>query len=111
MKILSGQISPSTGSISKDPHERIGVLSQDQFAFDEVPVLDVVMMGHKQLWALREEREELYAKAELTEDEAIRLGDAEVEFAELDGYSAEALAGELLLGVVMEHLMLILEQL
>ena len=99
MKILSGMIEPTTGAVSKDPHERIGVLSQDQFAFDEYPVLDVVMMGHKQLWALREEREELYSKADLTEEEAIRLGDAEVEFAELDGYSADALAGELLLGV------------
>lgn len=99
MKILSGVIEPTTGVVSKDPHERIGVLSQDQFAFDEYPVLDVVMMGHKQLWALHEEREKLYAKADLTEEEAIRLGDAEVEFAELDGYSADALAGELLLGV------------
>jgi len=100
MKILSGAIEPTSGHVSKDPHERIGVLSQDQFAFDEYPVLDVVMMGHKQLWALKEEREALYDKGdELTEEEAIRLGDAEVEFAELDGYSADALAGELLLGV------------
>ena len=60
MKILSGAIEPTSGNVSKDPHERIGVLSQDQFAFDEYPVLDVVMMGHKQLWALKEERETLY---------------------------------------------------
>ena len=99
MKILSGAISPTTGTISTDPYERLGVLSQDQFAFDDHMVLDVVMMGHKKLWALREEREMLYAKEDLTEEEAIRIGDVEVEFMELDGYSAEALAGELLLGV------------
>ena len=99
MKILHGAIQPSTGSISKLSHERIAVLNQDQFAFEEYTVIDTVIMGHKQLWAIMEEREALYAKEELSEEEGLRLGDLEVEFAELDGYSAESLAGELLLGV------------
>ena len=103
MKILSGEITPNTGSISTDPHERIAVLSQNQFAFDDHLVIDTVMMGHKKLWEIREERERLYAKEDLTEEEAERIGDLEVEFADLDGYSAESLAGELLLSVGLEE--------
>ncbi|MEC7984727.1 MAG: ABC-F family ATPase [Myxococcota bacterium] len=103
MKILSGEISPSSGSVSKLPHERIAVLNQDQFAFEKCMVLDTVMMGHKELWRIREEKERLYEKMDagedLSEEEGMRLGDLEAEFAELDGYSAESLAGELLLGV------------
>lgn len=99
MKILSGEIAPTTGSVSKDPYERIAVLSQNQFAFDAFLVIDTVMMGHKRLWEVHQERERLYAKEDLSEEEAERVGDLEMEYAELDGYSAESLAGELLLSV------------
>jgi len=99
MKILGGDLAPSGGNVSKDPNERIGKLGQDQFAFEEFTVIDTVMMGHEQLWAVKSEKDAIYAKAEMTEADGIRAGDLESEFAEMDGYSAEARAGELLLGV------------
>jgi ATPase subunit of ABC transporter with duplicated ATPase domains len=99
MKILSGEIEPSSGSVSKLSHERISVLKQDQFAYEKYSVINTVIMGHKELWIIHEERERLYALEELTEDQGMRLGDVEAEYAELDGYSAEARASDLLLGV------------
>lgn len=99
MKILGGDLEPSAGSVSKDPEERIGKLRQDQFAYEEYSVIDTVIMGHEELWKIKEERDEIYSKAEMTDEEGMRVGDLEGEFAELDGYTAESRAGELLLGV------------
>ena len=99
MKILGGDLAPTSGNVSKDPNERIGKLGQDQFAFESYSVIDTVMMGHEELWAVKSEKDAIYAKAEMTEADGIRAGDLESEFAEMDGYSAEARAGELLLGV------------
>jgi len=99
MKILGGDLAPTAGNVSKDPNERIGKLGQDQFAFESYSVIDTVMMGHEELWAVKSEKDAIYAKAEMTEADGIRAGDLESEFAEMDGYSAEARAGELLLGV------------
>ncbi len=99
MKILSGQLEPSSGNVSYPPTSRMATLSQDQFAFDEYRVLDTVMMGHQKLWQVHEERERLYSLPEMSEEEGIRVADLEVEYAELDGYSAPARAGELLMGV------------
>lgn len=99
MKILGGELEPSAGNVSKDPHERIGILSQNQFAFEECAVVDTVLMGHKELWAVKSERDGIYAKPEMTETDGIRVAELEAEFAEMDGYTAEARAGELLLGV------------
>ncbi len=99
MKILGKDLEPSAGNISKDPHERIGKLQQDQFAFEEFSVLDTVIMGHEELWAVKAERDAIYANPDMTEEDGIKVAHLESEFAEMDGYTAEARAGELLLGV------------
>jgi ATPase subunit of ABC transporter with duplicated ATPase domains len=99
MKILGNDLEPSSGNVSKDPNERIGKLKQDQFAYEEYAVIDTVIMGHEELWAVKSERDAIYAKPEMTEADGIRAGELEAEFAEMDGYTAESRAGELLLGV------------
>ncbi len=99
MKILGSDLEASAGNISKDPHERIGKLRQDQFAYEEYSVIDTVIMGHEELWAIKSERDAIYANPEMTEEDGIRAAHLESEFAEMDGYTAEARAGELLLGV------------
>jgi ATPase subunit of ABC transporter with duplicated ATPase domains len=99
MKILGGDLEPSGGHVMKDQHVRLGKLRQDQFAYEDVRVLDVVMMGHEEMWAAMTERDAIYANPEATEDDYMRAADLESKFAEYDGYTAEARAGELLLGV------------
>jgi len=99
MKILGGSLEPSAGSVSMDSDERLGKLGQDQFAFEEHTVVDTVIMGHTELWKVKAERDAIYANPDMTEEDGMRVADLEVEFAEMDGYSAEARAGELLLGV------------
>jgi len=99
MKILGGDLDPSAGNVMLDPNERLGKLRQDQFAFEEMRVLDVVMMGHTEMWAAMSERDAIYANPEATDDDYMRAADLEAKFAEYDGYTAEARAGELLLGV------------
>ena len=99
MKILGGDLDPSSGNVSKDVNERIGKLRQDQFAYEQYSVVDTVIMGHDELWTIKEERDAIYAKAEMTEEDGLRAGELEAEFAELDGYTAESRAGDLLLGV------------
>lgn len=99
LKVLSGELEPSEGRVNIDPGKRIAVLRQDQFAFDEHNVIDTVIMGHKELYAIMEERNALYAKADMTEEEGMRVGELECEFAELDGYEAEAEASTLLDGL------------
>ncbi|HED18228.1 MAG TPA: ABC-F family ATPase [Gammaproteobacteria bacterium] len=99
MKILGGDLEASAGNVSKDPHERIGKLKQDQFAYEKCSVVDTVIMGHEELWTVKSERDAIYANPEMTEADGIRAAELESEFAEMDGYTAEARAGELLLGV------------
>ncbi|HZW22627.1 ABC-F family ATPase [Noviherbaspirillum sp.] len=99
MKILGGDLEPSGGNVMLDPNERLGKLRQDQFAFESMRVLDVVMMGHTEMWAAMTERDAIYANAEATDEDYMRAADLEAKFAEYDGYTAEARAGELLLGV------------
>jgi len=99
MKILGGDLEQTGGNVSKDPNERIGKLRQDQFAYEEFNVIDTVIMGHEELWAIKSEKDAIYANPEMTEADGIRAGDLESEFAEMDGYSAESRAGELLIGV------------
>ena len=99
MKILGGDLEASGGNVSKDPNERIGKLKQDQFAYEEFSVVDTVVMGHEELWAIKSERDGIYAKADMTEEDGLRAAELEAEFAEMDGYSAESRAGELLIGV------------
>ncbi len=99
MKILSNELEPSSGQVMIDADERIGVLGQDQFAFEEYSVVDTVIMGHKELWKIKQERDRIYALAKMTEEEGMQVADLEVHFAELDGYTAESRAGELLQGL------------
>ena len=99
MKILAGQLEPSVGNVSVDPNARVGQLSQDQFAYEEYRVLDTVIMGYKRLWEVMQERNRLYSLPEMSDEEGMLVADLEVEFAELDGYSAESRAGELLEGI------------
>ena len=99
MKILGGDLEPTSGNVSVDSGERVGKLRQDQFAFEDCLVIDTVMMGHAELWRIKQERDAIYANPEASEEDYMRAAELESEFAELDGYSAEARAGELLLGV------------
>ncbi|MEI8236723.1 MAG: ABC-F family ATPase [Methylococcaceae bacterium] len=99
MKILSGDLDPSGGNVSLSPNERLGNLRQDQFAFEEFTVIDTVIMGHKELWEIKKERDRIYSLPEMSEDEGMSVADLEVHFAEMDGYTAESRAGELLLGL------------
>ncbi len=99
MKILGGELEPTSGTVNKDPNERMAKLNQDQFAYENYTVIDTVIMGHAELWQVKAERDAIYAKAEMTEEEGMRVADLEVQFGEMDGYSAEARAGELLLGL------------
>ncbi|MDR0529062.1 MAG: ABC-F family ATPase [Zoogloeaceae bacterium] len=98
MKILSGLLEPTSGNVSRDAHERMAYLKQDQFAFEDTRVLDVVMMGHEEMWHVREEKDAIYANPEATEADYLKAADLETRFAECNGYTAEARAGELLLG-------------
>nr|WP_263619506.1 ABC-F family ATPase [Shewanella indica] len=99
MKILSGELEPTSGNVSLDPNERLGKLNQDQFAYEEHSVIDTVIMGHKELWAVKQERDRIYSLPEMSEEDGIKVADLEMQFAEMDGYTAESRAGELLLGV------------
>jgi ATPase subunit of ABC transporter with duplicated ATPase domains len=99
MKILAGVLPPTSGNISLDNHERMAFLRQDQFAYEDHRVLDVVMMGHEQMWKANIEKNAIYENLEATEEDYMRAAELEAVFAEYDGYTAEARAGELLLGV------------
>ncbi len=99
MKILGGELDATSGNVSIDQDERLGKLRQDQFGFEEYSVIDTVIMGHEQLWEVKQERDRIYSLAEMSEEDGMEVAELEVVFAELDGYSAEARAGELLLGL------------
>ncbi len=104
MKILDGSLVPTSGNVSISPDERLGKLHQDQFAFEEYNVIDTVIMGHAELWEIKQERDRIYALAEMSEDDGMKVAELEVHYAELDGYSAESRAGELLMsaGIAQE---------
>lgn len=90
LKILAGEIEPNKGSVTITPGERMAVLKQNQFQFDEETVLNTVMMGHTKLWAVSKEREAIYAKSDFTEEDGMRAGELEHEYGELGGYTAES---------------------
>jgi ATPase subunit of ABC transporter with duplicated ATPase domains len=102
LKILSGEIEPNKGTIEITPGERMAVLRQDQFQYDEQTVLNTVLMGHRKLWDVMHERDAIYAKADFTEEDGMRAGHLEAEFGEMGGYTAESDAASLLseLGVM-----------
>lgn len=99
LKILSGEVDPTTGTVHMNPGERMAVLSQNHHAYDEYPVLQTVMMGHKKLWEIMQEKDALYAKAEFTDADGVRAGELESEFAEMDGWNAESDAAAMLSGL------------
>ncbi len=99
MKILASRLAATSGSVIVTPGQRIGVLGQDQFAFEEYRTLDAVMMGHAELWEILQERNRIYSQAEMSEEDGMKAAELESRFAELDGYTAESRAGELLMGV------------
>jgi len=99
MKILGGELEPSAGAVAIDAHERVGRLRQDQFAYEGERVLDVVLMGHAEMWAAMRERDAIYANPEAGEPEFLRAAELEAKYAEYGGYTSEARAGELLLGL------------
>ncbi|TMO56820.1 ABC-F family ATPase [Pseudoalteromonas phenolica] len=99
MKILGSELEPSAGNVSVAPNIRLAKLNQDQFAYEQYTVIDTVIMGHKELWEIKAERDRIYSLPEMSEEDGMKVADLETQFAEMDGYSAEAKAGELLLGV------------
>lgn len=105
LKILSGEIEPTKGSISITPGERLAVLNQNQFAYDEVTVLNSVLMGHQKMWEVMQERDTIYAKEDFSEEDGMRAGELEGEFGEMGGYTAESDAGSMLseLGVPEQY--------
>src|SRR5215212_2489849 len=105
LKILSGEIEPNKGTVTISPGERMAVLRQNQFEFDEVSVLNTVLMGHKKMWDVMHERDAIYSKADFSEHDGMRAGELEAEFGEMGGYTAESDAASLLseLGVPEEY--------
>jgi ATPase subunit of ABC transporter with duplicated ATPase domains len=103
MKILSGSLAPSSGNVSITPGNKVGTLSQDQFAFEEYSVVNAVIMGDVELWKVKQERDRIYSLAEMSEEDGMKVADLEAEFAEMDGYSAESRAGEILLQAGIEE--------
>src|SRR5688500_8437915 len=99
MKILGGELEPSAGTVAIDASERVGRLRQDQFAYENQRVLDVVLMGHAEMWAAMRERDAIYADPDAGEKEFLHAAELEAKYAEYGGYTSEARAGELLLGL------------
>ncbi|WP_346713169.1 ATP-binding cassette domain-containing protein [Mediterranea massiliensis] len=99
LKTISGELEPTTGSITLEPGERLSVLSQDHFKWDAYTVMDTVMMGHTVLWDIMKQREALYAKEDFTDEDGMKVSELEEKFAELDGWNAESDAASLLSGL------------
>ena len=99
MQILGGDLEPSTGTVAVTANNRVSKLRQDQFAFEDCKVIDTVIMGHAELWRVKAERDRIYALPDMSDEDGMRVAELETEYAELDGYTAEATAGDLLLGV------------
>ena len=102
LKILSGELDSTTGEVAIKKDTRMSVLKQDHFAFDEYTVLDTVIMGNKKLYDIMKEKDELYAKGEMTDEEGIRVCELEAEFAELGGWEAESDASKLIQGLGLD---------
>ena len=96
LKIISGEIEPNKGTVSISPGERMAVLAQNQFAFDEITVLNTVLMGHEKMWKIQHEKDALYAKEDFSEADGIKAGELEEQFGEMGGYTAESDAATLL---------------
>ena len=105
LRVLSGDVEPTRGTVSFGPNERLSVLKQDHFEYDECTVLDTVLMGHAPLWAIMQEKNVIYAKPDFSEEDGVKAGELEEKFAEMDGWNAESDAANLLSGLgIKEHL-------
>jgi ATPase subunit of ABC transporter with duplicated ATPase domains len=105
LKILSGDIESTTGNVEMTPGERMAVLKQNHFEFDDFTAIDTVIMGHKRLYQVMKEKDAIYAKAEFTDEDGIRVGELEADFAEMDGWNAESDAAELLSNLGVKEIM------
>ena len=103
LKILSGDIDPTRGSVAIEPGKRMAVLRQNHYAFDEVPVLDTVIMGHERLWKVMKEKDAIYEKPDFSEADGLKASELENEFAEMDGWNATSDAAALLSGLGIEE--------
>jgi ATPase subunit of ABC transporter with duplicated ATPase domains len=103
LKILAGEIEPQSGSVSIKPGQRIAMLKQDQFAYEEYQVLETVLMGHEQLYKVKQEKDEIYMKPDFSEEDGIRAAELEGEFAEMNGWEAESDAAVLLKGLGIDE--------
>lgn len=99
LKILAGDIDPTGGHVSLEPGKRMAVLRQNHYQYDEVPVLDTVIMGHQKLWNVMQEKDAIYAKADFSEADGLKASELEAEFAEMDGWNAQSDAAALLSGL------------
>ncbi|MBQ1992234.1 MAG: ATP-binding cassette domain-containing protein, partial [Clostridia bacterium] len=99
LKVLTGELEPTTGDVIIPDGERMSVLKQDHFAFDEYTVLDTVIMGNMKLYNIMKEKDELYAKPDFSDEDGIRASELEAEFAEMDGWEAESDASKLIQGL------------
>lgn len=99
LKILSGDVQPTTGNVSMDPDERLSVLKQEHFAFDDYSVIETVMMGNEKLYQIKKERDDIYAKEEFSEEDGVRAGELEGLFADMGGWEAESDASNMLQGL------------
>jgi ATPase subunit of ABC transporter with duplicated ATPase domains len=112
LKILSGDVDPTSGTVAIEPGKRMAVLKQNHFEFDEVSVLDTVMMGHSTLWKIMKEKDEIYAKPDFSEEDGIKASELESQFAEMNGWNAESDAAALLSGLGIpesDHYLLVKE--
>ncbi len=105
LKIMAGEITPTSGQVSMDPGERMSVLSQNHYAFDEVSVLHTVMMGNKTLWSIIQEKEVIYSKEDFTDEDGIKAAHLEEKFAEMNGWNAESEAADLLSGLGVKEIL------
>ncbi len=112
LKILSGEIDPTSGSVAIEPGKRMAVLKQNHFEFDETSVLETVMIGHSTLWKIMKEKDEIYAKPDFSEEDGLRASELESQFAEMNGWNAESDAAALLSGLGIpesDHYLLVKE--
>ena len=99
IKILSGELEPNSGSINLTPGERLSILKQDHFAYEDEQVLNTILMGNKKLYSIMQEKDAIYAKPDFNDEDGIRASELEAEFAELNGWEAESEAGSLIAGL------------
>ncbi|HKL41994.1 MAG TPA: ATP-binding cassette domain-containing protein, partial [Clostridia bacterium] len=102
LKILSGEVEPNKGNVSMPPDERMAVLEQDHFKYDDFTVMETVLMGHKRLYEIMKEKDALYSKDDFTEADGLKAAELEGEFEELDGWDAEMNAEKILIGLGIE---------